>query len=106
MSQPFGSGGDPLPASGPSFTLYRKPISTGTPSVVGTVSSTLDGTYRGNFRNETIDLTGAPHTVDSVAARYYIVVTSEFGANSMAGALVRGASGVFDFPAGLMVGLG
>lgn len=101
-----GGGGDPLPANPPTFTLYRKPISTGIPAVIATISSTLDGTFRGNFRDETIDLTMTPHTVDTTNARYYLVVTTELGANAIAGAIVRGASGVFDFPAGMIVGIG
>ena len=101
-----GSGGNPLPGSPPSFSLYRKPISTGIASVVGTVNATLDGTFRGNFKDVTIDLSGSPHTVDNEAARYYLVVTCETGANAIAGAILRGITGVVTYPAGLMIGLG
>lgn len=104
--QGAGSGVDPLAANPPTFTLYRKPIATGVPTVIATISSTLDGTYRGNFRDETIDLSMAPHAVDTTNARYYLVVTTEVGSNAIAGAVVRGLSGVIDFPAGMVVGLG
>jgi hypothetical protein len=101
-----GSGGNPLPGSPPSFSLYRKPISTGVASLVGTVNATLDGTFRGNFKDVTIDLSGSPHTVDNEAARYYLVVTCETGANAIAGAILRGITGVVTYPAGFSIGLG
>lgn len=101
-----GSGGNPLPGSPPSFNLYRKPISTGIASLVGTVNATLDFTFRGNFKDVTIDLSGSPHTVDNEAARYYLVVTCETGANAIAGAILRGITGVVTYPAGFSIGLG
>lgn len=101
-----GTGANPLPGSPPSFNLYRKPISTGIASLVGTVNATLDGTFRGNFKDVTIDLSGSPHTVDNEAARYYLVVTCETGANAIAGAILRGITGVVTYPAGFSIGLG
>jgi len=101
-----GSGANPLPGSPPSFSLYRKPISTGIASLVGTVNATLDFTFRGNFKDVTIDLSGSPHTVDNEAARYYLVVSCETGANAIAGAILRGITGVVTYPAGFSIGLG
>lgn len=93
-----GGGGNPLPANAPSFTLYRKNISTGTASVIGTLNDTLDGSYRGNVQTHTIDLTGAPHSVDASTYRYYLVITPEFGTDAIAGYLVRGCVANLTYP--------
>jgi hypothetical protein len=100
-----GSGPDPLPATPPSFNLYRKPIATGIPALLATVNATLDGTYRGNWRETELDLSGSPHTVDAAANRYYIVITPEHGADSLAGCMVRAASVDRNFPANYVIGL-
>jgi len=99
-----GGGGDPLPASAPSFSLYRKNISTGVASLIATANGTLDGTYRGTYRTTTI--TVGNHIVDSEAYRYYLVITPEFGANALAGYQVRGAIVNYFFPATYAIGLG
>jgi hypothetical protein len=100
-----GGGGNPLPANPPSFYLYRKPLATGIPALLATVNATLDGTYRGTRRKITLDISGAPHTVDAAANRYYIVVTPEFGADALVGGLVQGAEVERNFPANYAIGL-
>ena len=105
-----GSGGDPLPANPPSFTLYRKNISTGASAALATVNGTLDGTYRGNWRSTELDLTAGGsnpdgHTVDSSAYRYYVVITPEFGLNALPGCMVRGVLVDRFFPADYVIGL-
>ncbi len=101
-----GGGGDPLPANAPSFTLYRQLISTGINSVVGTVNATLDGTYRGTSRNTLIDLSGGVgHIVDSELYRYFLVITPEFGADSLAGHIVYNGRVDYHLPASFAIGM-
>lgn len=101
-----GGGGDPLPANAPSFTLYRQLISTGVNSVVGTVNATLDGTYRGTSRNTLIDLSGGVgHIVDSELYRYFLVITPEFGADSLAGHIVYNGRVDYHLPASFAIGM-
>ena len=100
-----GTGANPLPANAPSFTLYRKLLSTGIASVVGTINATLDGTYRGTRRKTTIDLSaGTGHGVDAILYRYYLVITPEFGANSLPGHKVSGVETDYYLPSGFAIG--
>ena len=101
-----GTGANPLPIEPPVFTLYRKVVSTGVATAIASQSAVLDGTFRGNWRDITLDLTATPHTVDTTDARYYILVTSEHDVDAIPGDMIRGVTGIFDFPAGFVVGLG
>ena len=101
-----GTGANPLPVEPPVFTLYRKVVSTGVATAIASQSAVLDGTFRGNWRDITLDLTATPHTVDTTDARYYILVTSEHDVDAIPGDMIRGVTGIFDFPAGFSIGLG
>lgn len=103
-----GPSGGALPASAPSFSLYRKLLSTGVNSLVGTVNATLDGTYRGTTRNTTIDLSagsGSGHQVDAELYRYFLVITPEFGLNSLPGHIVYNASVNYYLPSTFAIGM-
>ena len=101
-----GPSGGALPANPPTFTLYKKLLSTGVNSVVGTVNATLDGTYRGTSRDTLIDLSaGSGHVVDAELYRYFIVITPEFGTDSLVGHIVYNAREDFNLPVGFAIGM-
>lgn len=101
-----GSVVDPLPVEPPTFRLYRKVVSTGVSTLIATASAVLDGTFRGTWRDIVLDLTGAPHTVDTTNARYYLMVTSEHDTDAIQGEIIRGVTGSFSYPANFVIGLG
>lgn len=101
-----GPAGGALPANPPTFSLYRKLLSTGVNSLVGTVNATLDGTYRGTSRDTLIDLSaGSGHIVDSELYRYFLVITPEFGADSLAGHIVYNAKVDYFLPSTFAIGM-
>lgn len=100
-----GTGANPLPVEPPTFGLYRKVVSTGVAIAVATQTAVLDGTFRGTWRDLTLDLTGAPHTVDTTNARYYLMITSEHDTDAIPGDMIRGVTGVFEYPANFVIGM-
>jgi len=99
-----GTNVNPLPASAPTFSFWKKSLSTGVATSIATASATLDSEYRGTFRNTSISV--GDHTIDTTQNRYYVVVLPEFGANSMAGCTVTGISASYYLPAQYAIGLG
>lgn len=101
-----GPAGGALPANPPTFSLYRKLLSTGVNSLVGTVNATLDGTYRGTSRDTLIDLSaGSGHIVGAELYRYFIVITPEFGADAIAGHIVYNAKVDYFLPSTFAIGM-
>lgn len=101
-----GPAGGALPANPPTFSLYRKLLSTGVNSLVGTVNATLDGTYRGTSRDTLIDLSaGSGHGIDAELYRYFLVITPEFGTDSLVGHIVYNAKVDYFLPSTFAIGM-
>jgi len=101
-----GPSGGTLPANPPTFSLYRKLLSTGVNSLVGTVNATLDGTYRGTSRDTLIDLSaGSGHIVDAELYRYFIVITPEYGSDALVGHIVYNAKVDYFLPSTFAIGM-
>jgi hypothetical protein len=102
-----GDGVGPVPGNLPSYYLIRQHIGTLSHDTMGFTVDAGGATYRASSHSTTIACTNpATNVIDRATYRYYLMVTPEYGSDSVVGLQLDSLSVELTFPAGFSIPAG